>query len=214
MYFSTLPPGSFLPSDAECASLVRASPLPETHPSNASSNNTPSGPSVEIDGAQGFRGDSLAARISGNFTGTTEELIRWAACKWGFDEDLTRARAWTESSWRVDTRGDQTSDAAACAYLGLTTPCFQSYGLLQVKGTIHEGTYPSSYLSSAWGLDYAMAWQRACYEGAFTWLNSQGYGAGDQAGCVGAWFSGEWYDSLAVGYIAEVQSNLANRPWR
>ena len=129
------------------------------------------------------------------------------------DEDLTRARVWTESSWNVDTRGDRTGDAAACALIGLGAPCFQSYGLLQVKGTVHEGTYPSSFRSSAWGLDYAMAWQRACFEGAFTWLDDQGYRAGDVTGCVGAWFSGEWYDAGALRYLGDVDANLANRPW-
>lgn len=213
MYFETLPPGSALPTGAECATLVRSDPRPETHQANAASNATSGGPSVLIDGAEGFRGDSLAARINGNFTGTTEEILRWAACKWGFDEDVTRARAWTESSWRIGTQGDQTDLEIACDYLGLPTPCYQSYGLLQVKGTIHEGTYPRSFQSTAWGVDYAMAWQRACFEGAFTWLNDQGYTAGDLNGCVGAWFSGEWYDAGAQDYLADVAANLAARPW-
>lgn len=213
VYFSTLPPGSPLPSDGECAALVRADPSPETHPANAASNGRSGGPQVLIDGVEGFRGDRLAARISGAFTGTTDEILRWVACKWGFDEDITRARAWTESSWRVGTQGDRTDDVAACDYLGLAAPCHQSYGLLQVKGTVHEGTYPHSFQSTAWGVDYAMAWQRACYEGAFTWLNDQGYSAGDLNGCVGAWYSGEWYDAGATGYLADVQANLAARPW-
>ncbi|MEM7096404.1 MAG: hypothetical protein AAF567_25590 [Actinomycetota bacterium] len=212
-WFETLPPGAGLPSDAECAERVRSEPLPETHPENATANRTAGGPAVLIDGAHGFQDDALAARISGDFTGTTEELIRWAACKWGFDEDLTRARVWTESSWEMDTEGDQTDDAEACALIGLDAPCFQSYGLLQLKGTVHEDTYPRSTESTAWGLDYAMAWQRACFEGAFTWLDEQGYMAGDVTGCVGAWFSGEWYDELALGYLDDVEERLSERPW-
>lgn len=212
-YFPTLPIGSALPSDAQCAAAVRANPSPETHPENAAANANAGGPWVLIDGAHGFRGDALAARITGDFAGSTEDLIRWVACKWGFDEDLTRARVWTESSWRVSTAGDLTSDAAACALIGLAAPCHQSYGLLQVKGTVHENTYPLSFQSAAWGLDYAMSWQRACFEGAFTWLNDQGYTAGDVTGCVGAWFSGEWYDAGALNYLNDVQANLNARPW-
>ena len=82
-------------------------PLVETNPGNRESNATAGGPEVLIDGAHGFRDDALAARITGDFTGTTPELIRWVACKWGFDEELTRARAWTESSWEIDTEGDR-----------------------------------------------------------------------------------------------------------
>jgi len=212
-YFETLPPGSTLPSDASCAQAVASMPLPETHPENAQANQVAGGPAVRIDGADEQYNDVLAPRITGNFTGTTEELIRWVACKWGFDEDLTRARAWTESSWSIRTEGDQTDFVPACDYLGLASPCFQSYGLLQVKGTVHDGTYPFAHGSTAWGLDYAMAWQRACYEGAFSWLVEDGYAAGDVNGCVGAWYSGEWFDDLAVGYLADVGWNLDNRPW-
>lgn len=212
-YFATIAAGEPLPSEADCAAAVRATPLGETHSQNAQANATPGGPSVRIDGADEFWNSVLSPRITGNFTGTTEELIRWVACKWGFDEDLTRARAWTESSWEVDTRGDQTSSAQDCALIGLDSPCFQSYGLLQVKGTVHEGTFPFAHRSSAWGLDYAMAWQRACFEGSFEWLIDDGYVANDLRGCVGAWFSGEWYDSLALGYLDDVDQNLARRPW-
>jgi len=212
-YFVTLAPGDALPTGEACARLVRQHSLPETHPENQAPNTRPGGPSVLIDGAEGFREDALAARITGDFSGSTEDILRWAACKWGFDEDITRSRAWTESSWSMLTAGDRSSEDWVCALLGLSAPCAQSYGLLQVKGTIHEGTYPASVESTAWGVDYAMAWQRACFEGAFTWLSSQGYQAGDVEGCVGAWYSGEWYDAPASRYIAEVARNLEARPW-
>jgi hypothetical protein len=32
-------------------------------------------------------------------------------------------------------------------------------------------------------------------------------------GCVGAWFSGGWYDSGAVNYINGVKTALAQRTW-
>lgn len=212
-YFATIGVGQELPSDETCARLVRENPRPEIRPENVESNGRAGGPSVLIDGAHGFRNDELSQRISGDFTGSTEDILRWAACKWGIDEELTRARAWTESSWSIDTTGDRNDEPAVCALIGLEAPCDQSHGLLQVKGTVHEDTYPHSSASTAWGVDYAMAWQRACFEGAFTWLDDQGYEAGDLQGCVGAWFSGEWYDELALGYLEDVGENLAKQRW-
>ena len=62
------------------------------------------------------------------------------------------------------------------------------------------------------------ALRRACFEG---WDTSQGdrataarpYTANDEWGCMGAKFSGNWYDAGAIGYIARVQGELAGRVW-
>jgi len=63
-----------------------------------------------------------------------------------------------------------------------------------------------------------LAWLRACFDGYDTWLSNQPrstqpYTAGDIWGCVGAWYSGNWYDSMAQTYIAEVKQYLANQAW-
>ena len=60
-------------------------------------------------------------RIDGNFQGTTDEIIQWAACKWGWSDDLIRAEAVQESSWRQSTAGDGGN----------------SFGLLQIKWNYH-----------------------------------------------------------------------------
>jgi hypothetical protein len=39
------------------------------------------------------------ARVTGNFTGTTDEIIQWAACKWGIADNVLRAVAVRESTW-------------------------------------------------------------------------------------------------------------------
>lgn len=168
---------------------------------------------VDIDGADPVWNERLAGRIDGDFTGTTDQILRWGACKWGFDEDVTRARAYTESTWRAQTAGDETTDGELCAIIELPAPCPQSFGLLQVKGTVHLGTYPATIESSAFGVDYAMAWLRACFEGSFTWLDSPDYAAGNELGCVGAWFSGRWWDQKANDYVGEVRYHLENRSW-
>ena len=38
-------------------------------------------------------------RVTGHFTGTTDEIIQWAACKWGLSDNLLRAIAVRESGW-------------------------------------------------------------------------------------------------------------------
>ena len=212
-YFETRAPGDLLPDGETCARWVLDGPSEENRPENSEQNGTTVDVSVNIDGAFAGWNERLAPRVVGDFTGTTEQILRWVACKWGFDENITRARAVTESSWLMSTAGDVTDSAQLCDLLELEAPCSQSYGLLQVKGTVHEGTYPFTARSTAFGAEYAMAWLRACFEGSFTWLDGDGYGAGDEWGCVGAWFSGEWWDDEAKGYIAEVRGHLRDETW-
>jgi hypothetical protein len=211
-YFTTLQPGTPLPSGATCAARVRRSSW-EPRPENRVANQTVSRSGVAIDGASASFNSSYASRVNGNFTGTTDEILQWASCKWGIDEDITRARAVQESSWRQSQLGDQTSSWQACATIGKSAPCWQSYGILQVKGTVHEGTYSMSQRSTAFNADYSLAWLRACYEGAFADWMGGGYRAGNMWGCVGAWYSGSWLDSGAQQYITSVQSHLRNRTW-
>jgi len=41
----------------------------------------------------------LLPRVDGQFTGTTDEIFQWAACKWGLPDKLIRADAVVESTW-------------------------------------------------------------------------------------------------------------------
>jgi len=184
--FVTLPPGSTLPSDAECAARVR--PAPEIRAQNATYNATT--------GHQKNMGDPWFDRVTGNYTGTTDEIIQWAACKWGFDEDIVRAQTATESWWfqaAVNDAGD-------------------TFGLLQLRLPYWDWAFPDGASSSAHNMDAALAARRKCFDGAETWLGGS-YGPGDLWGCTGLWFSGRWYDAGAQWYIAEVQHNLSIRIW-
>src|SRR5499425_1476118 len=104
-YFHTLPPGTKLPTGSQCATWVRARPLPENKGVNRSYNQT-TGQRVA---SNFFVGDTpkangwIAPRINGNFTGTTQEILRWAACKWGIDQNMVFAQAAVESWWRQTT---------------------------------------------------------------------------------------------------------------
>ena len=212
IYFATLQPGAELPSGAKCAELVHRSSW-EPRPENRDANSTPGSRRLKIEDANESFTYKYGYRVDGNFTGTTDEIIQWASCKWGFDEDRTRARAVEESYWRQSEMGDLSYNDEVCKSIGFTPPCWQSYGVLQVKGTVHKGTYPLAENSTAFNVDYALAWLRACYEGAFdAWLGNN-YVAGDEWGCIGAWYSGRWYGEEAKKYIKRVKHHLANREW-
>jgi hypothetical protein len=226
VYFHTLPPGAKLPSGAACAKLVNAAPRPEDKSANKAYNRR-AGQSV---GPKFFSaGDSpkaqklLAPRINGAFTGTTIDILRWAACKWGIDQNMVFAQAAVESWWQQDTLGDWGTDPAACPpghKLGADgTPgqCPQSYGILQNRYPYENGGWPGMIRSTAMNADAAYAIWRSCYDGYETWLNTvprgSQYKAGDAWGCVGRWFAGRWRTQPALGYIAKVRQYLRQKIW-
>jgi hypothetical protein len=138
VYFHTLPPGPTLPSGAHCATLVNSSPQPENKSPNKPYN-TRKGRHVSAKflAADGPRAQKLARRINGDFTGTTIDILRWAACKWGIDQDIVFAQAAVESWWQQDTLGGWTTDSADCppgnklGQDGKPRECPQTYGILQ-----------------------------------------------------------------------------------
>jgi autotransporter family porin len=165
-------------------------------------------------------------QVTGNFKGTTDEIIQWAACKWGIDVDVARADAWLESGWYMSTRS------------GCNAPAAASFGLFQIvaedcNGNLVHGGWPYVQDDSGLNADYWGAWIRGCFDGAFLvpnhlWQTSpaEGYQGHSMAqvvaqngedyalwGCIGAWFSNSWYSSSAQGYINIVKSDEASKPW-
>jgi len=226
-HFATLPPGSALPGDAQCAAWVRARPFPESKRVNAG-----------FDQATGHRlgaaffpssddaraNTQIGSRVDGAFTGTTQEILRWAACKWGVDEDLVYAQAAKESWWRQTTKGDFGTDATACppghglGVDGQPGQCPQSYGILQNRYPFEQTSWPGILSSTAMNADTAYAIWRVCYEGYEHWLNNVDrgtqYGAGDAWGCVGRWFAGRWHTAPADQYVSAVQGYQSQRIWQ
>jgi hypothetical protein len=224
-------PSSYPLSDAAAASQVSMNPGFEPRPGNDTANHTvPTASQLAQVASLSFldaHGNSLLAKVTGNFTGTTDEILQWASFKWGFDPDVTRANAVVESSWNQDNIGDIGNGV--------------SLGILQIKSSDFTGTCDPvannggnisfvsdplclSHNSTAFAADYKLAYQRACMDGSITYLASQtpssGYpsytsatGADRLWGCIGDWFSGAWYDSSALPYIQSVQNNLANKVW-
>ena len=135
--------------------------------------------------------------VSGNFVGSTDEIIQWAAWKWGVDEDVIRAVAVLELDWRQDAVGNR----------GVT------FGLMQVKtplaggGNGWPGTFPLARDSTPFNADYYGRAFRSCYNGRETWLGG-GYSAGDGWGWVGL-------GSRATGTTREPRntSRGSSSPW-
>lgn len=215
-YFQLLPPGSAFPSDAACAALVHHSTW-EPRPDNTTANHTV--PPVGY--LTGQNGDWTAAwnanyrtRIDGNFTGTTDEIIQWAACKWGWSDELVRGEAVDETDWHQNGTGDTSSTAANC-WPGYSTPCPTSFGFLQIKWyynpshTIAGNSMPWARDSTAFNIDYTLAELRGCYDSMSTYLGNT---TGNLAGCVGSWFSGSW-DPSGGAYWTRVNGFTQSKPW-
>jgi len=225
VYFRTLPPGAKLPSGAYCAKLVNSSPLPEDKAANKPYNQRKGrhvgAKFLAYDGPQAQR---LAKRVNGDFTGTTIDILRWAACKWGINQDIVFAQAAVESWWQQDTLGGWT-DSSACQpgrLLGQQRKpgqCPVTYGILQ--NTYEPGGTPAGWpaisRSTAMNADAAYAVWRSCFDGYETWLNTMPRGSqyhkGDVWGCVGRWFSGQWRNPPALAYIAQVKKYLREKIW-
>ena len=167
----------------------------------------------------------IAIRVTGNLTGTTSEILHWAACKWGIDEDIVRAQAAVESWWRQDAKGDWGTDPDRCPPghgPGVDDPnrpdeCPESWGILQTRYPYEQSAWPGMADSTAFNADTAYAIWRACYEGYEWWLNYVERGAdyypGETWGCVGRWYAGRWHTSEAEYYIGRVKNYLNSRIW-
>jgi hypothetical protein len=250
--FSLRPVGSWssLPSGATCTTRVRRSSW-EPRPENRIANRTLVDPEAvrsafaaaprSIGHAYPARWDSwLLPRVDGAFTGSTDEILQWAACKWGLPDDLLRAIAVRESTWYqslafedgscVPSRGcgDEVDDPAWCRYLSrfstaYLSPCPSTFGIVGVKSRSGvdawphrtNGTFPFNRDSTAFAADYLGAELRGCYEGWVTWLVQIGarYEAGDLRGCVGLWFAGEWHSPAADGYADLVRTEQRAKRW-
>ncbi len=196
---STRPPGSPPLSDAGAARRVHRWAF-EPRPANAQANHH------MLSRAQlaTFRRKSdmpYKAQVTGHYTGTTDEIIQWAAAKHGIDTDVLRAVAVIESYWRMSTVGDNGD----------------SFGLFQIRRPYHCcPAYARG--STAFNADYYGAIIRAYYDGRMPWLNDvehgRPYARGDLYGSLGAWFAGRWHTPPAEDYIRRVKATLRDRTWR
>ena len=143
-------------SDAKAAKLVKRSRF-EPRPANREAvRRMPNAATLRA-----FRAQSdmpYARYVTGRFTGTTDEVIQWAARKWGFRPDLLRAVATVESWWRMSTLGDNGD----------------SFGLFQVRRPYHctEPVCQAFREDAALNADYYGGILRSYYDGKQSWLNT------------------------------------------
>ena len=218
-------------SDAAAAAMVALNPNFEPRPDNYPANDMiPTSADLAQVGTISYldsHGNELLGKVTGNYTGTTDEILQWASYKWGFDPNVTRAIAVEESYWNQYDLGDVGNGV--------------SLGILQLKSADYPGTCnpvslnggDTSYINdplclsnlmTAFVADYKLAYQRACMDGSIGYLNQDNprgghatyaNATGDERlwGCVGDWYSGDWYDSGAISYIRKVQGDLSTEPW-
>jgi hypothetical protein len=230
-YFTLLPVGSYasLPGDAKAAAEIHRSTW-EPRPANTRYDHTiPVHLNLQRENADAHAYDPrwntyVLGRITGNFTGTTDEAFQWAAAKWGLPDNLLRTIAYMESDWRQSNYGDYVYDRAKCPRGYAKLPCPVTFGIVGAKSTSWAGLFPWNRDSTAAAVDVLGGWLRGCYEGWVWWLRDHGnrsrgvYHVGDIWGCAGAWYSGNWHDGGAGGPGGESYSLRARhwstlRPW-
>lgn len=234
VYFPWVGPHGALPTGAQCAQSVPKAGT-ETRPENTTANNTiPTAASLVNFYASplNFTGgppNSDFRTVDGNYKGTTDEIFRWAACKWGIDEDTFRAESYEQGRMTSYATGDTRTSIADCEagdWDGWITPpgyCFQSYGIMQLKARSFN-VMPMAWNATAFNVDVRGAYWRACINGDIAYLDGpaqtpgypsypNGTAVQMQIGCGGAAESGKWYDSVAIQEIGALESHVAAKPW-
>ncbi len=140
-------------------------------------------------------------RIDGHYRGSTNQIITWAAYKWGLNPDLLRAVAAVESWWHMYTVGDGG----------------HAFGLFQIDVRYHANQALATD-DTAFNADYYGAIIRSYYDGAQTWLNTvsgngRRYSAHDLWDSIGYWAAGRWDVSSGWSYVSQVKSDLAQQVW-
>lgn len=166
--------------------------------------------------------------VTGNFTGTTDEIIQWGAWKWGIPEDWLRAEYTQESWWKQAALGDRKTVTASDyaqyppqARIANSLDVYQSMGLTQVKwspdGHVGAGTEPMRWTSTAFNVDYQAASIRFLFDnpqGLAAANQTTNYLAGNGWNALGGWFSYyPWANAGQMSYINAVQGRLATRTW-
>jgi hypothetical protein len=220
-------------SDAEAAARVRR--VAETRPENVRANQyVPSPGELRLfRAAKDSRGrpalfdNPHLAHVTGHFSGTTDEIIQWAAHKWGIPEDWLRAQYAVESSWRQDAAGDlrTQSSSARARYPGFSCPtearCYESLGIAQVKwrpdGSQGAGSEPLRWKSTAFNVDYQAATVRFYYDdpkGRRSAWGDSSYRAQRGWLALGGWFQPfPWNNPAQKAYIRKVRATLTDRAW-
>ncbi len=160
---------------------------------------------------------------------STDDLIQWAAHKWGIPEDWLRAQYVNESYWSQYGLGDRVTENATDYPLfpvqsrvpNTNSDVYESMGITQVKwrpnGSASLGTEPVRWESTAFNIDYQASAIRFYYDNPNNVRSAWGdttYKACDQWNSIGGWFQPyPWGNSGQQTYVANVQNHLSQRTW-
>jgi hypothetical protein len=174
-YFRTRPVGSWssLPSGRTCRQRIHRSSW-EPRPDNAGPNNRmPSVNRVHAsfaarpvanDGSYARRWDRwLLQRVTGHFTGRTDEIMQWAACKWGISDSVLRAIAVRESTWyqyEVYSSGRCVLDWGCGDMVSApSTPSSVYCAAISRNGHDYQLDYDPGICPETFGIAGVMSWQ-------------------------------------------------------
>ena len=228
------PSARFRPlTDTQAAN--RVTPAVEIRPENREANAYVPSPAElrrfhaakDESGATEEQRNPYLAAVTGHFAGTTDEIIQWAAHKWGIPENWLRAQYAVESRWNQSAVGDLTDvppseraryPAFSCPYKGR---CYESVGISQVKwrpdGDVGAGTEPLRWRSTAFNVDFQAATVRFYYDDAqgrrSAWGDSS-YRRGQAWLAVAGWYQPyPWGNPDQRAYARDVRRALSSRIW-
>jgi hypothetical protein len=162
---------------------------------------------------------------------TTDELIQWAAHKWGIPTDRLRAEMHLESKWSMDMKGDRLTMPTLDLYNanppqarivgGLDV--WQSLGIAQVKWDprpeldLGPGAEPLRWKSTAFNIDFCCAQVRFMLDDPgnhrTNWGDSS-YVRGQYDVCQGGWFNPyPWRNAPMLDYVANIDARVDDKPW-
>jgi len=228
-YFATKPVGAWrsLPGGKRCASRVHRSTW-EPRPDNLAANHRmPNRTRVHhafairpLSGDGGFnrKWDSwLLPRVTGHYTGTTDEIFQWGACKWGIADNVIRAIAVRESTWyqyEVYPSGRCVTDWGCGDFIDTATPATRTYcTAISRFGHDYQADYGSGLCPETFSIAGVMSWENPSWgrmkdnqNGTFPFNRNStafavDYLSADLRGCLEGWEP--WLDGTGpVAYHA------------
>jgi hypothetical protein len=174
-YFKTTSAGTWrkLPGGANCTSRVHRStwePRPDNSGPNSRMPNVKKVHAAFADrrrsGGGSFkpRWDTwLLPRVTGHYTGTTDEIFQWAACKWGIADNLLRAIAVRESTWyqyEIYPPGRCVTDWGCGDMVGSATPATRTFcSKISRRGHDYQADYGVGICPETFSIAGVMSWQ-------------------------------------------------------
>ena len=221
--------GSLPLSDAQAA--ARVVPRAEQVPENAQANDyVPTEAELAaFHAAEKGTGWVYSAYVTGTpgiKDPSTDDLIQWAAAKWGIPTEWLRALCYGESNWSQAHVTDNRK--VSKEWYALYPPqariagsneeeVYESMGITSLKwmpeGSEPPGTEPLRWKSTAFNLDFLASQLRYYYDGLATWVKGS-YREGEAWNSVAAWFEpAPWKGSQQVWYIDYLKRILEEKPW-